>query len=854
NLLAEGERSCQIRLEECSGLSCVSNTCAAGRDDGGQGKYTPQVGFILRKLSYSVIANNTLYIVMEYIDGITLREKVKREGGKIAPEPLLKMLAPIFKTLEQIHQQGIIHRDVSPDNIMLRNSNGRAVLLDFGAAHPYEEGMESEHSTSLRPGYAPVEQYSGKSRQDARTDEYALCATMYFAITGQKPSAAMERAFGDSELPPPSTLNVAMPAAFEAVLMKGLSVKAEDRYPSIEALENAFHTALQNTDSQLLNGDITDPKIPTPTPPVAPAPKKRNPKVLIGVLAAVACLFAGTALYALLGPHRADSLPSGAPTVIAVSKTAAPAVQSESPTSAPTVTAASETAAASVQTESPAPTQTTANPASIATTPLPLAQLTKYAGECRQIDDATVYVSQDGWLFDLDGSIDAQGQSQASLLGLTKSDSHKDISILTIPETVDGYPVDAVDFYFSENCYAPENVRVLMLSENLRVYVFNSFQMFDHLETVSGGSNLAFCHFYAAFSPKSPYYLSSINQNVVLGQGVLVHGAIEEGASSRAANVEEGVVSIAPNAFNSIDRDGNEQKSAFDTVNLPASLKALRTASLEGFNGKTLRFPDGVDVEYRLFGITAPENLTEIQVGKGVTFDYSSSEHYQSSPNRASFEYYTFTGTLYLEDGETLPTLYGLFAEDSHFTLDCLSGAVPADQIPDSVTVSYRDVATPAPTATPTAKPTASDAETVYGTVMDEQSYYNGETIYRSGDGWLYLRVDRISVTGFDIYLWGIAADNTLDFTSNTLTIPDRIQGTTVYAICGEFSSNMERKDALKVHKLVLPISLTDCGIFSFIKMPNLDSIEGGNLDVMYSEAVLQINTLHANKRKYGVR
>ncbi|MBI4893734.1 MAG: right-handed parallel beta-helix repeat-containing protein [Acidobacteria bacterium] len=61
NLLAEGERSCQVRLEACNGLTFVSNVCAAGRDDGGQGKYTPQVGFIVRKLSYSVVASNTLF-------------------------------------------------------------------------------------------------------------------------------------------------------------------------------------------------------------------------------------------------------------------------------------------------------------------------------------------------------------------------------------------------------------------------------------------------------------------------------------------------------------------------------------------------------------------------------------------------------------------------------------------------------------------------------------------------------------------------------------------------------------------------------------------------------------------------
>ncbi len=61
SLLAEGERSCQVRLEECSGLTFVSNVCAAGRDDGGKGNVTPKFGFLLRKLSYSVISSNTLF-------------------------------------------------------------------------------------------------------------------------------------------------------------------------------------------------------------------------------------------------------------------------------------------------------------------------------------------------------------------------------------------------------------------------------------------------------------------------------------------------------------------------------------------------------------------------------------------------------------------------------------------------------------------------------------------------------------------------------------------------------------------------------------------------------------------------
>ena len=186
------------------------------------------------------IANNTLYIVMEYIQGETLAARVRRRGGRLPTAEALALLRPVFRALTLIHTQGIIHRDVSPDNIMFRAKTGRAVLLDFGAAHDYAGGEESEHSTSLRPGYAPVEQYSRYGRQDERTDEYALCATLYFAITGQKPVASMERAFGDVALTAPSALGADITPGMEAVLLKALSINANDRYADIPALEAAL--------------------------------------------------------------------------------------------------------------------------------------------------------------------------------------------------------------------------------------------------------------------------------------------------------------------------------------------------------------------------------------------------------------------------------------------------------------------------------------------------------------------------------------------------------------------------------------------------------------------------------------
>ena len=85
-----------------------------------------------------------------------------------------------------MHAKGVIHRDISPDNIILSQETEETVLLDFGAAHSYIEG-EGGHSQSLRPGYAPVEQYSAAAAQDGRTDEYALCATFYYLIIYSAP-------------------------------------------------------------------------------------------------------------------------------------------------------------------------------------------------------------------------------------------------------------------------------------------------------------------------------------------------------------------------------------------------------------------------------------------------------------------------------------------------------------------------------------------------------------------------------------------------------------------------------------------------------------------------------------------
>ena len=185
---------------------------------------------IVKALDFFEI-NNTAYIVMEYLEGITLKQYL-RENQRIAPEDLIELLVPLIESLDEIHSQGMIHRDISPDNIMVL-PDGRIKLMDFGAARDYTEFGEKSLSIVLKPGYAPPEQYQTHGVQGPWTDIYALCATMYKCITGENPSDAIERVMDDS-LKKISEFGIAIPPQEEAAIIKGMSVSAKDRYQDIK--------------------------------------------------------------------------------------------------------------------------------------------------------------------------------------------------------------------------------------------------------------------------------------------------------------------------------------------------------------------------------------------------------------------------------------------------------------------------------------------------------------------------------------------------------------------------------------------------------------------------------------------
>lgn len=186
--------------------------------------------------------NDTAYIVMNYVEGGDLGEIV-RSRGKLEPKTFFAVMLPLMRTLEHVHQTGMIHRDIAPDNIIM-SQDGSLTLLDFGSARYYFGEETKSLSVVLKPGYAPYEQYSRKGSQGAWTDVYALCATIYKCITGETPPDALDRISND-ELKKPSELGVRLPATVETALMKGLAVFPKDRLQTVGELRKTIEKGIR---------------------------------------------------------------------------------------------------------------------------------------------------------------------------------------------------------------------------------------------------------------------------------------------------------------------------------------------------------------------------------------------------------------------------------------------------------------------------------------------------------------------------------------------------------------------------------------------------------------------------------
>ena len=223
-------------------------------------------------------ANGTGYLVMSYVPGRTLKEHLAARGGRLSYGETFAIAMPVMDTLRAVHEVGLLHRDISPDNIYISNSK-QVKLLDFGAARVALGDKSKSLSVILKAGYAPKEQYQTKGRQGPWTDVYALGATIYRALTGQIPPESLDRNDRD-EMARPLTFGVDMPLDAEPVLERALAVNPDSRFQTVAAFQQALISATKGAGGSAPATDIVVAAA-SPTPSARPAersvPARTNP-------------------------------------------------------------------------------------------------------------------------------------------------------------------------------------------------------------------------------------------------------------------------------------------------------------------------------------------------------------------------------------------------------------------------------------------------------------------------------------------------------------------------------------------------------------------------------------------------
>lgn len=214
------------------------------------------------------LANETAYIVMDYVEGETLKARLRREGP-MTYTACYALLRPMMQDLCKIHRQGVIHRDISPDNIMIQG-DGSVKLLDLGAAKDLNKHSDEVSVPVGKNGYSPMEQYLNNGRIGPWTDVYALCATIYYACYGKRVPQSLERLEQDTlrfDLPTREPI----PPYVVGALRKGLAVRAADRTQSVDALLDQ----LEEEQTTILRPARQPGAAPAPVPAAKLAKKPR---------------------------------------------------------------------------------------------------------------------------------------------------------------------------------------------------------------------------------------------------------------------------------------------------------------------------------------------------------------------------------------------------------------------------------------------------------------------------------------------------------------------------------------------------------------------------------------------------
>jgi serine/threonine protein kinase len=210
---------------------------------------------------YEMIQEAGLWgMVMEYIDGQDLGVYVD-EHGPLPEDKALPYIDQVGKALEYVHQQGLLHRDVKPNNILLRRSTQETVLIDFGLAREFTIGRTGSMTNARTEGYAPIEQYGRRGNFGTYTDVYALAATLYTLLTDEVPFPARFREY--AQLPPPKQHNSKISDRVNDAIVKGMALEPQDRVQTVREFRELLGIIEPPEDIQPL---------PVDTPPSPPHP------------------------------------------------------------------------------------------------------------------------------------------------------------------------------------------------------------------------------------------------------------------------------------------------------------------------------------------------------------------------------------------------------------------------------------------------------------------------------------------------------------------------------------------------------------------------------------------------------
>ena len=583
----------------------------------------------LRDLSHVVTVwgvfyeNETAYIVMDYIEGETLKNRLIRTQKPLGEKDCIALLTPVMEDLEKAHKRGIIHRDIKPDNIML-DAQGEPILLDMGAAKDLGKAAQGGSSSStmvVSQGFSPLEQYRQNGSIGSWTDVYAMCATIYYCVTGKLLSSPVDRMMEDN-------MNLSgLSPAFAAVLKKGLAVKVEDRIQTMSELLAALTEELPKPEPP----KPPKPEPPKPEPPKPEPAKKKRGSLIAGAAAAlIIAAGAGYFLPRMQTPVVTETpipivteAPTPEPTPI---PTPEPTLKpTPSPTVTPTPTPEPTMEPTPTPTPEPTPTQTSAPTASIDWS----------------LDEATgtLTITGSGTMEDYTSGQHAPWYDSSELIKTVILDSG----------------ITSIGNWAFSHCASLENITIPDSVTSIGDYAFFYCSHLTGITVSSHVTNIG----YGVFSACNSLMSISVDENnpnfIEIDGALYTHDrktllACPLGKVTGSFTVPNGVTGIGDHAFYHCDRLTN--------VEIPSSVVSIGDLAFAYCDLNSITLPSsitdiGTGAFYscdKLTSITIPSSVTS--VGNGAFSDCNKLTSINIDKNNSSFT--AIDGVLYSYDLNTL--------------------------------------------------------------------------------------------------------------------------------------------------------------------------------------------------------